>query len=193
LTASSIHRWLRAQRRVRQYRAKETFMAISMYSASVPVFQRQLGALGKILDKAAAHFASKKVADAALLQTRLFPDMFPLVRQVQIAADFAKSTPARLAATDFPKYEDNEATLAELKDRVARTLSYVATFRPDQLNGSEDRDITLQIAGNPMTLKGEIFLSHFAMPNFYFHTTTAYDILRHCGLEVGKRDFIGGM
>jgi hypothetical protein len=168
-------------------------MAISMYSASIPVFQRQLGALGKILDKATAHFASKKVADAVLLQARLYPDMFPLVRQVQIAADFAKSTPARLCGVDFPKYDDNEATLAELKARIDRTLVHVATYKPAQVDGTEDRDVTLQIAGNPLTLKGEIFLLHFAMPNFYFHVTTAYDILRHSGLEVGKRDFIGGM
>jgi hypothetical protein len=168
-------------------------MSISMYSASVPVFQRQLGALGKILDKAAAHAAAKKVPDAVLLQTRLYPDMFPLVRQVQIAADFAKSTPARLAGIDFPKYDDTEASLADLKARIDRTLTYVATFKPAQLDGSEDREVTLPIGGNPMTFKGEVFLSHFAMPNFYFHTTTAYDILRHCGVEIGKRDFIGGM
>jgi hypothetical protein len=168
-------------------------MAISMYSASVPVFQRQLGALGKILDKASAHFAAKKVADAVLLQTRLYPDMFPLHRQVQSAAEFAKSTPARLAGVEFPKYDDNETTLADLKARIDRTLGWIANFKPEQLSGSEDREITLPIGGNPMTFKGEAFLLHFAMPNFYFHTTTAYDILRHCGLEIGKRDFIGGM
>jgi hypothetical protein len=164
-----------------------------MYSAAVPVFQRQLGALGKILDKAAGHAAAKKVPDAVLLQTRLFPDMFPLVRQVQIAADFAKSTPARLAGVEFPKYDDGEASLAELKARIDKTLAYVATFTPAQFEGSEGREITLPIGGNPMTFKGEVFLLHFAMPNFYFHTTTAYAILRHCGLEVGKRDFIGGL
>ena len=168
-------------------------MAISMYSASVPVFQRQLGALGKILDKAAAHFAAKKVPDAVPLQTRLYPDMLPFGRQVQIAADFAKSTPARLTGSEFPKYEDTEASLAELKARIDKTLAYVATFKPAQFEASEDREVTIPIAGNPLTLKGEIFLLHFAMPNFYFHTTTAYDILRQGGVEVGKRDFIGGM
>ena len=168
-------------------------MAISMYSAAVPVFQRQLGALGKILDKAAAHAAAKKVPDAVLLQTRLYPDMLPLVRQVQIAADFAKSTPARLTGGEFPKYDDNEATLADLKTRIDKTLAYVATFKAAQFEGSEDREVTLPIAGNPLTLKGEVFLLHFAMPNFYFHTTTAYDILRQCGVEIGKRDFIGGI
>ncbi|MCW5748056.1 MAG: DUF1993 domain-containing protein [Alphaproteobacteria bacterium] len=168
-------------------------MPISMYSASVPVFQRQLGALGKILDKAIAHFAARKVADDVLLQTRLYPDMFPLVRQVQIAADFAKSTPARLAGTEFPTYENNEASLADLRARIDKTLAYVATFKPAQIDGSEAREITLPIGGNPMTFKGEVYLLHFAMPNFYFHCTTAYDILRQGGLEIGKRDFIGGM
>lgn len=168
-------------------------MAISMYSASVPVFQRQLGALGKILDKAAAHFAAKKVPDEVLLQTRLYPDMFPLVRQVWIAADFAKSTPARLAGLEFPKYDDNEKSLAELKARIDKTLTYVATFKPAQIDGREDSEVTLPIGGNPMTFKAEVYLLHFAMPNFYFHCATAYDILRQGGLEVGKRDFIGGM
>lgn len=168
-------------------------MTISMYTASVPVFKRQLGALGKILDKAAADAAARKIADSILLQTRLYPDMFPLARQVQIAADFAKSTPARLAGVEFPKYEDNEATLAELKARIDRTLAYVDTFKPAQFEGSEEREIILPIAGNPMTFKGEVFLLHFAMPNFYFHTSTAYGILRQCGVELGKRDFIGGL
>jgi hypothetical protein len=168
-------------------------MTISMYSASVPVFQRQLGALGKILDKASAHFSARKVADAVPLQTRLYPDMLPFGRQVQIAADFAKSTPARLVGSDFPKYDDNEASLAELKARIDKTLAYVATFKAPQFEGSEERDVTIQLPNGPLTLKGEIFLLHFAMPNFYFHTTTAYDILRHCGVEIGKRDFIGGM
>jgi hypothetical protein len=164
-----------------------------MYSDSVPVFQRQLGALGKVLDKAAAHFAARKVADPVLLQTRLYPDMLPLAKQVQIAADFAKSTPARLSGSDVPKYDDTETSLAELKARIDRTLAYVATFTPAQFEGSEDREITLQIAGSPMTFTGERFLLHFAMPNFYFHATTAYAILRHCGVEIGKRDFIGGL
>lgn len=168
-------------------------MAISMFQASVPVFQRQLGALGKVLDKASAHFAARKVADAVLLQTRLYPDMLPLAKQVQIAADFAKSTPARLSGSDIPKYEDTEASLADLKARIDKTLAYVATFKPAQIDGSEDREITLQIAGSPMTFKGEAFLLHFAMPNFYFHATTAYAILRHSGVEIGKRDFLGGI
>lgn len=168
-------------------------MAISMYSASVPVFQRQLGAIGKVLDKAAAHFAARKVADEVVLQTRLYPDMFPLVRQVQIAADFAKSTPARLAGVEFPTYENTEKTLAELKARIDKTLTYVATFKPAQIDGSEAREISFPVGGNPMTFKGETYLLHFALPNFYFHCATAYDILRQGGLEIGKRDFIGGM
>jgi hypothetical protein len=168
-------------------------MAISMYSASVPVFQRQLGAIGKVLDKAAAHFAAKKVADEVVLQTRLYPDMFPLARQVQIAADFAKSAPARLAGVDFPAWENTEKTLAELKARIDRTLAYVATFTPAQIDGSEGREISFPVGGTPMTFKGEAYLLHFALPNFYFHCATAYDILRQGGVEIGKRDFIGAM
>jgi len=168
-------------------------MTISMYSASVPVFQRQLGALGKVIDKAASHAAAKKIQDAVLLQTRLYPDMLPFARQVQIAADFAKSTPARLTGSEFPKYDDNETSLAELKARIDKTLAYVATYTPAKFEGSEGREITIPIPNNPMTFKGEVFLLHFAMPNFYFHVTTAYDILRQCGVEIGKRDFIGGL
>ena len=168
-------------------------MTISMYSASVPVFQRQLRALGNVLDKGAAFAASKKMQDAVVLQLRLYPDMLPFVRQIQIAADFAKSTPALLAGVEPPKYEDNEATLADCKARIDKTLAYIGEFKREQIDGSDGRDITRTIAGNPMTFKGDVYLAHFAMPNFYFHTTTAYAILRSIGVEVGKRDFIGGM
>lgn len=168
-------------------------MTIGMYSASVPVFQRQLRALGNVLDKGAAFAAAKKMQDAVVLQLRLYPDMLPLVRQIQIAADFAKSTPALLAGVEPPKYDDNEATLADCKARIDKTLAYIASFKPEQIDGSDGRDITRTIGGNPMTFKGEVYLAHFAMPNFYFHVTTAYAILRSIGVEVGKRDFIGGM
>lgn len=168
-------------------------MTIGMYSASVPVFQRQLRALGNVLDKGAAFAAAKKMQDAVVLQLRLYPDMLPLVRQIQIAADFAKSTPALLAGVEPPKYDDNEATLADCKARLDKTLAYIGGFSREQIDGSDGRDITRTIGGNPMTFKGEIYLAHFAMPNFYFHVTTAYAILRSIGVEVGKRDFIGGM
>lgn len=168
-------------------------MAISMYAASVPVFRRQLAAVGKVFEKAAAHAAARKMDEGVLLQTRLFPDMLPLVRQVQIAADFAKNTSALLAGVEPPKFEDSEANFADVQARVARTLAHLATFKPEQIDGGDAREITRQIGGSPMTFTGEIYLLHFAMPNFYFHCTTAYAILRHCGVEIGKRDFIGGL
>ena len=166
-------------------------MSLDMYAASVPVFQRQLKALGNVLDKSVPYAAARKIPEGGLLQTRLFPDMFPLVRQVQIAADFAKNATALLAGVTPPKIDDNEASLADCRARVDRTLAYVAEFKRDQIDGSEGREITLKLGGNSMTFKGEAYLLHFAMPNFYFHCTTAYAILRHVGLEVGKRDFIG--
>jgi hypothetical protein len=166
-------------------------MSLDMYAASVPVFQRQLKALGNVLDKSVPYAAARKIPEGVLLQTRLFPDMFPLVRQVQIASDFAKNATALLAGVTPPKIDDNEASLADCRARVDRTLAYVAEFKRDQIDGSEGREITLKLGGNSMTFKGEAYLLHFAMPNFYFHCTTAYAILRHVGLEVGKRDFIG--
>jgi uncharacterized protein len=166
-------------------------MSLSMYQASVPVFLHTLGALSAILDKAAAHAAQRKVEPSVLLNTRLFPDMFPFVRQVQLAADFAKGTSARLAGIDVPKFADTEATLDELKARIARTVDFLKTLQPAQIDGSENRDITIPIGGQPQLFKGQPYLLHFALPNFFFHATTAYDILRHCGVEVGKRDFIG--
>jgi len=168
-------------------------MTIGMYSASVPVFQRQLRALGNVLDKGTAFAAGKKMQDAVVLQLRLYPDMLPFVRQIQIAADFAKNTTALLAGVEPAKFEDNEASLADCKARIDKTLAYIADFRREQIDGSDSRDITRTIGGNPMTFKGEIYLAHFAMPNFYFHVTTAYAILRGIGVEVGKRDFIGGL
>ncbi|MGH8629246.1 MAG: DUF1993 domain-containing protein [Burkholderiales bacterium] len=166
-------------------------MSLSMYQASVPVFLRTLAALSAILDKAAAHAAQRKIEPSVLLNTRLFPDMFPFVRQVQLAADFAKGTGARLAGIDMPKFADTESTLDELKARIAKTVGFLKTLQPAQIDGSETRDITIPIGGQPQLFKGQPYLLHFALPNFFFHATTAYDILRHCGVEVGKRDFIG--
>ncbi|HEY6982514.1 DUF1993 domain-containing protein [Reyranella sp.] len=169
-------------------------MAIGMYSASVPVYQRQLGALSRVLDKGSAWAAAKKVDEGVLGATRLIPDMFPLTRQVQLACRFAEESTSRLAGLEAPKAPENaEKTLGELRTRVAAVLDHLKTFKPDQINGSEGREIVLNIAGSPLKLSGEQYLEHFAMANFYFHCTTAYAILRQCGVEIGKRDFIGGL
>jgi hypothetical protein len=166
-------------------------MAISMYRASVPVFVQMLNALAVVLKKAEAHAQAKKIDPAALLTARLYPDMFPLTKQVQIACDFAKGCPARLAGVDVPKYEDNEASFADLDARIAKTLAFLGTLKPAQIDGSEEKVISLTIGGKPMDFDGLTYLLNFASPNFYFHVTTAYDLLRHNGVELGKRDFMG--
>jgi len=167
-------------------------MAIGMYSASVPVYQRQLGAISNVLDKASAWATAKKVDEAVLGATRLTPDMFPLTRQVQIACRFAEESTSRLAGTEVPQAPENtEKTLGELRTRIAAVLEHLKGFKPAQLDGSENREIVLSIGGNELKLTGERYLEHFAMANFYFHCTTAYAILRQCGVEIGKRDFIG--
>ena len=167
-------------------------MTISMYQASVPVFQKSLIALQGILAKSAAHAAERKIDESVFLGSRLAPDMFTLSRQVQIAADFGKGPIARLAGVELPKYDDSETTFAELVARIDKTLAFIGTFRPEQIDGQEDRDIELTIAGKPVHLKGQPYLLHFALPNFYFHMSMAYAILRHNGVAVGKRDFVGG-
>jgi uncharacterized protein len=166
-------------------------MTLSMFQASVPAFLQGLASLSGVLDKAEAHAAARKIDPAALLGARLFPDMFPLSRQVQLVSDFAKGTVARLSGTEIPKYEDTETSFEALKARLARTAEFVGSIAPGQIDGSEDREITIPIAGQPMTFKGQRYLVQFALPNFYFHLTTAYAILRHNGVELGKRDFIG--
>lgn len=166
-------------------------MALSMYQASVPVFIKTLGNLANILDKGAAYAATKKVDQAVLLGYRIAPDMLAMVRQVQIACDFAKGASARLAGMDVPAWEDNEKSFDDLKARIAKTIDYCKGFKPEQIDDSEDRDIHVKVAGNPVTYKGQPYLLHSVLPNFFFHATTAYDILRHCGVEIGKRDFIG--
>jgi hypothetical protein len=165
-------------------------MAISMYRASVPVFLQFLPAMSAGLDKGAAYAGAKKFDPAVLLQSRLFPDMLPLVRQVQIASDFAKSTVSRLAGVDPPKYEDTETTIDQLKARIAKTLDYVKEFKPSQIDGSEERDITIPMGGQTRSFKGENYLIGHALPNFFFHVTTTYAILRHNGVELGKGDFM---
>jgi uncharacterized protein len=168
-------------------------MAISMYTASVPVFIRMLTNLNAILSKAAAHAQAKKIDDSVLLNARLFPDMLPFTRQVHIATDFARGTAARLAGLETPVFEDNEKTFAELMARVERTLDYLRTFKPEQIDGSEAREIVRPIGGQPKKFTGINYLLQFALPNFYFHATTTYVILRHSGIEVGKMDFIGAL
>lgn len=166
-------------------------MTISMYAASVPVFKQILGSLSTFLDKAEAHAAEKKIEPDALIQARLFPDMFTMRRQVLIACDFAKGASARLAGVELPKYEDNEQTFTELKARITKTLAFIETLSASQIDGSEERDITVQAGPNTLQFKGQAYLSHYAMPNFYFHVTTAYAILRHNGVALGKRDYVG--
>jgi hypothetical protein len=162
-----------------------------MYEASIPVFIRMLKNLAAILAKGATYAEAKKIEPTVLVNSRLYPDMFPLARQIQIASDAAKGCAARLAGREPPKFEDNEATFPELLTRIDKTIAYLETLKPEQINGSEQKTITLQIRKNTMTFLGMPFLLNFALPNFYFHVTTAYDILRHCGVEIGKQDFIG--
>ena len=166
-------------------------MPISMYQASAPRFANTLNNLSAILDKTQAHVEAKKIDPAVLLASRLYPDMFPLVRQIQIASDNAKGPVARLAGVEVPKYEDTEETIADLKARIARTVDFVSSFKPAQIDGSEDKDIHLKLGPREVDWKGMQYLLGFALPNFYFHVVTAYDILRHNGVEIGKRDYIG--
>jgi uncharacterized protein len=164
-----------------------------MHSMSVPVFAKTLGNLSAILDKAAAHAEAKKIDPSVLLASRLYPDMFPLTKQVQVACDFAKGTVARLAGQEPPKYDDNETTIAALKARIAKTVDYVQGFSAAQFSGAEEREVQMKIRDQTLTFKGLPYLAHMALPNFFFHATTAYDILRHNGVELGKRDFIGAI
>ena len=168
-------------------------MTLSMYQASAPVFLQGLTALSTILDKAEAQCAERKIDMAVLLADRLAPDMFPFTRQVQLACDFAKNAVCRLAGREPPRFEDTEATVAELKDRIARTLALLGTIPAGEVDGSEARTVTLNIAGQPMSFDGQSYLLHFALPNYFFHLTTAYAILRHNGIQIGKRDFVGGL
>jgi hypothetical protein len=167
-------------------------MAISMYSASVPIIQRVLGNLSAWLDKAAAHAEARKFDPLVLVNARLYPDMLPLSSQVQIACDSAKGCVARLAGVEIPKHEDTEKTIGELKARIAKTLDFVQGVPAAQLEGSEDRAISLPRRNKePLQLQGEFFLKHYALPNLFFHATTAYAILRHNGVEIGKGDYLG--
>jgi hypothetical protein len=166
-------------------------MPISMYQASVPRFVNILGNLSNILDKAQAHVDARKIDQGALTSYRLFPDMLPMTKQVQIAADTAKGVVARLAGIEIPVYEDNEQTLAELKARIAKTIAFIQSVKPEQIDGSEEKEIVIKRGDKETRYKGMQFLLGHAVPNFYFHVTTTYNILRHNGLEIGKRDYLG--
>ena len=166
-------------------------MSISMYQASVPRFANILGNLSNILDKAQAHVDAKKIDDALLPNYRLFPDMLPMSTQVQIACDTAKGVVARLAGVEIPAYEDNEKTLADLKARIAKTIAFIQTLTPVQIDGTEDKEIVIKRGDKETRYKGMQFLLGHALPNFYFHVTTTYNILRHNGIEIGKRDYLG--
>jgi hypothetical protein len=169
----------------------EIHVTISMYEASVPVFSARLKALSKVLAIAEKNATDRKVDPHVFVTARLAPDMFALARQVQIATDHAKGAPSRLAGRDVPKYEDNEATFAELQARIEKTLAYLATFKAADIDGSDDKTIQLKLGGHDMSLSGLRYLLDVAMPNFYFHVTTAYDILRHNGVPLGKAMFLG--
>ncbi len=168
-------------------------MTISMFQASVPAFLRMLSNTKVLLEKGAAFCAAKKIDESVLMNGRLAPDMFPLARQVQIATDFAKGSTARLAGLDIPKYDDNEKTFAELIVRVEKTMAFASTVSAAQIDGQEDREISLTIGGKPINFKGQAYLIHFVLPNFHFHLAMVYAILRHNGVEIGKSDFLGSV
>lgn len=168
-------------------------MAISLHALSVPIFVKTLGNLSAILDKTAAHAQAKKIDPAVLLGSRLFPDMFTLTRQIQLASDFAKGSLARLAGQEPPKYEDSETTIEQLQGRIARTLEFIQGIDPKAFEGAETREISLKVRDTVQKYMGLPYLIHIGLPNFFFHATTAYDILRHNGVELGKRDFIGSV
>jgi hypothetical protein len=168
-------------------------MTISMHSASVPVFLTMLGNLTKWLDKAAAHAQAKKFDPETLLTARLAPDMLPLLRQVQIACDAAKFGVARLAGAEAPRFDDSEATIAQLQERIAATMEYLRSVPAAQVDGSEGRAVSVPMRNRePMQFVGEQYLKHFALPNFFFHVTTTYALLRHNGVDLGKADYLGG-
>jgi len=166
-------------------------MNISMYQASVPTFIHGLTSLVTLLEKATAYAEAKKFDPTILVNSRLFPDMLPLAAQIRIATDGVKGAAARLSGQEPPVYEDNEQTMPELIARLQKTIAYLKTFTPEQIDGSEERKITLKIGGHALGFSGIDYLLTFVKPNFYFHVTTAYNILRHNGVEIGKGDYLG--
>lgn len=168
-------------------------MALSMYTASVPVFLRTLSNLSSFLDKGEAFCTARKIDPSVLINDRLAPDMLPFSKQVQIACDAAKLAMTRITGIEGPKFEDSETTFAQLRERIANTIAFLKTIPADKLDGTEDKDVIITLRGNPVTFKAETYLKHFAMANMWFHTSTAYAILRHNGVELGKQDFIGNI
>lgn len=164
-----------------------------MYDSCVPVIRQMLGGLNDLLDKAETNAKARNFDPAVLLGSRLAPDMFNLTRQVQIACDNAKGGVARLAAVDIPKHEDNEASIADLKARIAKVLEFVNSVPREKIDGQEGRDITIALRTRTLQMKGQPYLLHWVLPNFYFHVTTAYNLLRHNGVDIGKADFLGKM
>jgi uncharacterized protein len=167
-------------------------MTISMYQASIPVYLQYLNAVSGVLDKGAAFAEARKIDAAVLLQTRLYPDMFPLVRQVQIFTDQATRGASRLAGIEPPPFPDTETSFDELKARIAKAVAFLQTLKPEQIDGSEGRDIVMKTPRGDMNFKGQQYLLGFSLPNFFFHATAVYAILRHVGVEIGKMDFMGG-
>lgn len=163
-----------------------------MHHRSVAVYDRFLNNLSKLLAKAEAHCTARNIKPEAMLTFRLFPDMFPFVKQVQLSCDFAARACARLAGEEPKSFPDTETTFAELQDRIAAARGYIAGFDPARYDGAETRDITIKMRGKDVTMKGEVFLNLYSLPQFYFHIATAYNILRHNGVEVGKGDYMGG-
>ena len=163
----------------------------SMYQASIPVFTHAMRALSGVLAKGLADAESRKIDPAVLIDARLAPDMHKLSRQVQIASDMVKGGAARLAGVEAPSFPDTEASFEELQARITKTIEFLETFKPEQLDASEDRQITLKMPNRDLTLDGAAYLTSFVLPNLYFHATTAYDILRHNGVKLGKGDFMG--
>lgn len=168
-------------------------MSTNLYDVTVPVFTKMLGNLSAILDKAIAFAEARKIEPVVLLNDRLAPDMFPLTRQVQIACDFARNGAQRLAGLEPEKWEDKEASFAELKQRIEHTRSTLARLKPDHFEQADVRHIEIKMRGEALTLSGLEYLNNLVLPNFYFHLTAAYAILRHNGVELGKRDFIGAL
>ena len=166
-------------------------MSLSMYQASIPVFIKQLSNLSAILKKAEEHALAKKIEPEVFINARLAPDMFPLSRQVQIATDGVKGCAARLAGVEVPSYPDTEKTFPELQERIAKTIEFAKTFSANQIDGTEERKVVLKLRGLEATFLGQSYLLNFVLPNLYFHITTAYAILRHNGVDIGKRDYIG--
>ncbi len=166
-------------------------MSLTLYQASVPPFVRMLGNLSAILGKAAAHAEAKKIDPAIFVNARLAPDMFPLNRQVQIATDMVKGCAARLAGIEVPSYEDNETTFADLQARVTKTIAFLQSVSAEQIDGSEARPIQLKFGSRELNFLGQPYLLDFVIPNFHFHLTTTYAILRHNGVEIGKKDYVG--